>query len=383
MGENNKKKHIDFSKFNTQNLEYEIEKTLTHYPIDKNASFTKRMQDDIINRRTKSERRKKLISYQQPKKKEAERLAAFNRLIGDSNRRLEIKENMENLNTQLTKQYVNKPKMPINKWDRIYEKRFMDYKRKIEEDIRNKVIEKEKESKNKEDTVIEEINQHIKKVSFSKIDDIVKRLWQETQQLNLHKELKMSYAQPKENNKKRPITSNKYKNIKCRIYSPNKENNINNTIHTNDISNNNKPYKSSLLFNKQITHSKPKIISSLTKNNKKQKHNNIFNISAQNELEHKLDIYNKNQNNNNELIHNQTEFKFNVGSSRDSKNEDYKIIKTEVSTLKLRKNNNNDLKLTKYLSERSAYQLVDSILSKKIKKTPKQMPKKTKDKKTI
>ena len=244
--------------------------------------------------------------------------------------------------------------MPINKWDRIYEKRFMDYKRKIEEDIRNKVIEKEKESKNKEDTVIEEINQHIKKVSFSKIDDIVKRLWQETQQLNLHKELKMSYAQPKENNKKRPITSNKYKNIKCRIYSPNKENNINNTIHTNDISNNNKP-----------------------------KHNNIFNISAQNELEHKLDIYNKNQNNNNELIHNQTEFKFNVGSSRDSKNEDYKIIKTEVSTLKLRKNNNNDLKLTKYLSERSAYQLVDSILSKKIKKTPKQMPKKTKDKKTI
>ena len=88
MGENNKKKHIDFSKFNTQNLEYEIEKTLTHYPIDKNASFTKRMQDDIINRRTKSERRKKLISYQQPKKKETERLAAFNRLIGDSNRRL-------------------------------------------------------------------------------------------------------------------------------------------------------------------------------------------------------------------------------------------------------------------------------------------------------
>jgi len=371
MGENNKKKHIDFSKFDTQNLEYQIEKTLTHYPIDKNASFAKRMQDDIINRRTKSERRKKLISYQKPKKKETERLAAFNRLIGDSNRRLEIKENMENLNTQLTKQYINKEKMSINKWDRIYEKRFMDYKSKIEEDIRNKVIEKEKESKNKEDKIIEEINQHIKKVSFSKIDDIVKRLWQETQQLNLHKELKMSYAQPKENNKKRPITSNKYKNIKCRIYSPNKENNINNTIHTNDISNNNKPYKSSLLFNKQITHSKPKIISSLTKNNKKQKHNNIFNISAQNELEHKLDIYNKNQNNNNELIHNQTEFKFNIGSSKNSKCEDYKVNQTENSTLKQKNNNNNEIKVTKYLSERSAYQLVDSILSKKIKKTPK------------
>ncbi len=375
MGENNKKKHIDFSKFDTQNLEYQIEKTLTHYPIDKNASFAKRMQDDIINRRTKSERRKKLISYQQPKKKEAERLAAFNRLIGDSNRRLEIKENMENLNTQLTKQYVNKEKMPINKWDHIYEKRFMDYKSKIEEDIRNKVIEKEKESKNKEDKIIEEINQHIKKVSFSKIDDIVKRLWQQTQQLNLHKELKISNDRPKDIiNKKRPITSNKYKNIKCKIYSPNKENNnsINyNTINVNNNYYNNKPYKSSILFNKQITSSKPKLITNLTKNNMKKKNKNIFNISAQNELENKLNLYNNNQNNNNELIHNQTEFKFNVGSSRDSKCDDYKGIKTEISTLKQKNNNNNENIVPKYLSERSAYQLVDSILSKKIKKTPK------------
>ena len=383
MGENNKKKHIDFSKFDTQNLEYQIEKTLTHYPIDKNASFAKRMQDDIINRRTKSERRKKLISYQKPKKKETERLAAFNRLIGDSNRRLEIKENMENLNTQLTKQYINKEKMSINKWDRIYEKRFMDYKSKIEEDIRNKVIEKEKESKNKEDKIIEEINQHIKKVSFSKIDDIVKRLWQQTQRLNLHKELKISNSHPKDINKKRPNTSNKYKNIQCKIYSPNKQNNnnnINNTINVNNNYINNKPYKSSVLFNKQLTSSKPKLISCLTKNNNnKKKKNNIFNISVQNELENKLDSYNINQNNNNELIHNQTEFKFNIGSSKNSKCEDYKVNQTENSTLKQKNNNNNEIKVTKYLSERSAYQLVDSILSKKIKKTPK----KQKDKKTF
>ena len=168
-----KEKDSNSSKFNTQNLEYELEKTLTHYPIDKNASFVKRMEYDIMNRRTKSERRKKLISYQKPKKKEEERLAVFNRLIGDSNRRIEIKENMENLNSQLNKKYVNKQKKSINKWNQIYEKRFMDYKRKIEEDIRNKVIEKEKESKNKEDKIIEEINQHIKKVSFSKIIIII------------------------------------------------------------------------------------------------------------------------------------------------------------------------------------------------------------------
>ena len=77
MGDKNKKKQIDFSKFNTQNLEYELEKTLTHYPIDKNASFVKRMEYDIMNRRTKSERRKKLISYQKPKKKRRKKISCF------------------------------------------------------------------------------------------------------------------------------------------------------------------------------------------------------------------------------------------------------------------------------------------------------------------
>ena len=373
MGDKNKKKQIDFSKFNTQNLEYELEKTLTHYPIDKNASFVKRMEYDIMNRRTKSERRKKLISYQKPKKKEEERLAVFNRLIGDSNRRIEIKENMENLNSQLNKKYVNKQKKSINKWNQIYEKRFMDYKRKIEEDIRNKVIEKEKESKNKEDKVVEEINQHIKKVSFSKIDNIVNRLWQEIEKSNFKKDLKFSSIQNNINNNKKSLKKNnssKYKYIKSKIYSPNNKNNTNNSISYNNS--NNKPYKSNKLLYKE-SNKKEKIVSSLNKKNKKERNNNLFNFSTQNELENKLDFYTLKPNDKN-YIHNQTEFKFNFGSNRDSKNEDYKVFKTDISDNKKIKSNRNK-KSSKYLTEKNAFKLVDSILSKKIRRKSKEKEK--------
>ena len=368
MGENNKKSKIDFSKFNIQNLEYELERLLTHNPIDKKASFGKRMQDDIINRRTKSERRKKLVSYQQPKKKEQERLAAFNRLIGDSNRRIEIKENMENLNSQLNKKYVNKPKMSINKWDKIYEKRFIDYKKKIEDDIRNKVIEKEKESKNKEDKIIEEINLHVKKVSLSKIDNIIKRLWEETQNLYFKNELKISSIQDNNNNKKeikRANSSNKYNYIKCKIYSPNNKNN------SNTISNNNsndKLYISNKLLYKQ-SNKKDKVNSSLRKNNKKERNNMLFNYSVQN-YENKFDFYALKTKNN---INNQNELKMNSASNRYNQIKDYKAYIIKTSDNKKYKNNGQS---TKYLTENNAIKLVDTILSKKIRIKKKEREKK-------
>ena len=370
MGENNKKSKIDFSKFNIQNLEYELERLLTHNPIDKKASFGKRMQDDIINRRTKSERRKKLVSYQQPKKKEQERLAAFNRLIGDSNRRIEIKENMENLNSQLNKKYVNKPKMSINKWDKIYEKRFIDYKKKIEDDIRNKVIEKEKESKNQEDKIVEEINLHVKKVSLSKIDNIIKRLWEETQNLYFKNELKISSIQDNNNNKKeikRANSSNKYNYIKCKIYSPNNKNN------SNTISNNNsndKLYISNKLLYKQ-SNKKDKVNSSLRKNNKKERNNMLFNYSVQN-YENKFDFYALKTKNN---INNQNELKMNSATNRYSQMKDYKAYKIKTSDNKNIKNNG-IRQSTKYLTENNAIKLVDTILSKKIRIKKKEREKK-------
>lgn len=174
-------KKFDFSKFDYHSIEYNIEKEITRIPIDIETPFMERMQRDIIQRQSKSARRERIITSKKVKKSEKERLEGFNRLIIDANRRLEINENMETANPQLMNKNYNYKKMPSNKWNQIYRKRFASFTVKLENQLKKKIIQKEKDSKNKEDKIVENINKHIKKASKEQVNKIVNRLWAQSQ----------------------------------------------------------------------------------------------------------------------------------------------------------------------------------------------------------
>ena len=212
------KEKFDYSKFDYHSLEYNIEKNLTRFPIDtKTTPFMERMQRDIIQRQSKSARRERIVTSQKLQKSEKERLEGFNRLIGDANRRLEINENLESLMLKGDCNYNMSKKMPQQKWEQIYQQRFASYTYKLEENLKRKIIQKEKESKNKEDKIVENINKHIKKASKEQISKIVNRLWVQSQkkkiQMETNNDNKENNNDSNNNNKTKPqqLVQSRYK----------------------------------------------------------------------------------------------------------------------------------------------------------------------------
>ena len=179
--------NFDFSKFDYQNIEYSINKSLSKPSNFKGQPFLSRMEMDIKNRHTKDKKRKTLLDECKPKTKEENRIKCFNRLISDSNRRNKIKENIQN-REEFFSSGITPKKISKKRWDVIYEKRFNKYQEKIDNSLREKIIENEKMIKQKEEDIIEQINLNTKKVNKKDLDKIVNRLY-------LH-------SKKKENNKK-------------------------------------------------------------------------------------------------------------------------------------------------------------------------------------
>lgn len=172
---------MDYSKYDYHTLEYSVDKKLSHAPIDKSLSFMKRMETDIKNRQTKSERREKIVSRKRIRKTEKERVEGFNRLITDANRR-EMHKNVEiTENNSISGKNFSNQKVTKEKWDEIYKERFQSFKNKYDDALKNKIIQKERDSKFREDKLIEEINSRTKKLNKAQISKIVERLWIESQ----------------------------------------------------------------------------------------------------------------------------------------------------------------------------------------------------------
>jgi len=87
---------------------YMIVKNLDNVVINKDAHFLERMYLDIFKRRTKEERLDSIMKKNRKKSNEKNIISTFNRLIADTNRRLETKQNIEKMSEFLQSQ-VKKP----------------------------------------------------------------------------------------------------------------------------------------------------------------------------------------------------------------------------------------------------------------------------------
>ena len=180
--------NFDFTKFDTQNAEYNINKNLCKSTNFQGGSFLSRMQSDIKKRQSKEKQRNKILEKMKPKISEEERIKCFNRLISDCNKRNRIKENIENQN-EFFSSGISPPKMSKKKWDIIYENRFFKYQERIDNNLREKIIQNEKILKQREDEVSDLINSYTKKVNKKELDKIIKRLYNDSQKKRLNKKL--------------------------------------------------------------------------------------------------------------------------------------------------------------------------------------------------
>ena len=185
---NNIKSSFDFSKFNQKNMEYDINKNLCKSTNYQGKSFLSRMELDIKNRQTKEEKRKNILEEYKPKAKEEERIKCFNRLISDANKRNKIKENIERRNEFLNCG-ISPKKISKREWDIIYDNRFYKYQEKIDNNLREKIIENEKIIKQKEEEIIEQINIKTKKVNKKDLDKIINRLYLDSKKKPIKKKL--------------------------------------------------------------------------------------------------------------------------------------------------------------------------------------------------
>ena len=216
--------NFDYAKFDTQNIEYNINKNLCKSTNFQGGSFLSRMESDVKKRQSKEKNRNKILEKMKPKISEEERIKCFNRLISDCNKRNKIKENIENQN-EFFSSGISPPKMSKKKWDIIYENRFFKYQERIDNNLREKIIENEKMLKQKEDEVSDLINSYTKKVNKKELDKIIKRLYNDSQKKRLNKKLN-NFLSDQDN-------ANGMKKEEKEINEG--ENNINNNIETINI----------------------------------------------------------------------------------------------------------------------------------------------------
>ena len=222
---------FDFMKFDSQALAYNIDKDLCKSLNFRGESFLNRMQKDIKKRQTKEEKRNNLLNEYKPKDKEEERIKCFNRLINDSNKRNKIKQNIERQNEFLSSGITPK-KMSKKRWDIIYENRFYNYQEKIDNNLREKIIENEKIIKQKEEEIIEQINSSTKKVTKKELDKIVNRLYYDSKKKELNKKLENIASSDKDNKDK---DKDKANGMKKEEKNEDELNNINSYLDNNNL----------------------------------------------------------------------------------------------------------------------------------------------------
>lgn len=121
-----------------EQLRFDFQREYKKYRIDRNKVFLERMADDINKRKKMEEAMDKFIKKSKLKKNEEDKIIIFNRLIEDTNRRLDEKEKIiqdkeeeEKGNIELLKRALNKDNKKYSKkeWNKIYHKRFETFEK--------------------------------------------------------------------------------------------------------------------------------------------------------------------------------------------------------------------------------------------------------------
>lgn len=187
-----------YEKYNMQELAYQIEKEFSKVNST-NESFNERLKFNVSKQKIKNEKINELVDLTKPHIEEKKKIATFNRLIQDANRRIEVKQRLENINSDILlmnairnnhKTRSSSVKINHEEWIKIYQDRFMskllDKNEKIQ--FKQKVIEQKK--KEEEQKVEEEILKRKKVASKEEIDAITLRLHNHNYRLLHRKNIK-------------------------------------------------------------------------------------------------------------------------------------------------------------------------------------------------
>ena len=171
-----------------EQLRFDFQREYKKYKTDKNKVFLERMADDINKRKKMEEAMNEFIKKSKLKKNEEEKIIIFNRLIEDTNRRLDEKEKImqnkdeeEKGNIELLKMALNKDNKKYNKnqWNKIYHKRFETFeKNKYRKYIKNVSNELQEESDLYEEEKPKKLNKYKNKKEVKQvIENNIKNLY--------------------------------------------------------------------------------------------------------------------------------------------------------------------------------------------------------------
>ena len=238
---------------------------------DRFANFLSRMEMDLERRRTKDKRRQLLFEKSKIKHSEEEIVNGFNRLIDDANRRIEVKQKMEELSLEINgkKKDKNEKTYDPEKWKEVYQSRFERFKNTVQEKIVTKKKEKEEAEKKEIEEYVEQMKNKTIKVPKDKLTKICQRLYNgrrlPPKLVKKEEEIKQNEVQ------KQNIKETKEKQKKNKSKSPKKivkeKSNIVNRLYPKNLS------KSNLFKNRIATSKSPchNVIVSSTINKSTQK----------------------------------------------------------------------------------------------------------------
>ena len=199
----NKNQYNKFELYNTEALAYEAIKNYSHCRPKEN-SFLKRMEFYSVKKQTEGKIIDIMVNKAMRKIPEKEKILIFNRLIEDSNRRVEAKNRIQivNQNNKIANELYDsesalkkKKKFDQRKFEDDYHENIINKLKERErhlELLRNKKIQDEKE---KEDLIVKQMKSRNKKASQLEIDSISKRLYDEANNRKLKREMLRSFSE--------------------------------------------------------------------------------------------------------------------------------------------------------------------------------------------
>ena len=260
-----------YSKYNDELKRYYFSKEFSNLHINTEEKFLERMKFDIYKRQIKEKKLDDFINKNKVKIKEEKKVKTFNHLIEDAHRRLKAQTHADNLNLQLSNDFISKDELKKyneNEWDYIYQQRFQNFLDKVKR--KNIEIRKyyDEEKKKKEEEILKSIPN--KKASIEHIKEVSKKMYEDGKKRHIKNQEKIE----------------KLNNLKI-----------------NDINIKNKIKKEYKLLNKNSKNNN--LLNSILKNKKKENNKNNINnkmknshsaskIIKKNADEHKLKATNKN-----------------------------------------------------------------------------------------
>ena len=122
-----------YDKYNTQSRLYELSREYDKINFD-NTNFIERMEHYTLKSNLKETKMNEMLQEQKPRISEKQKVDTFNRLIEDSNRRADKKEQMEGItydvitmkDIEMNSQKNRTKRISYKQWEKVYKERFKD-----------------------------------------------------------------------------------------------------------------------------------------------------------------------------------------------------------------------------------------------------------------